>query len=301
MQKSTLTGNFFALMLIISMFAFNFYFPPIQKILPQNTIVILIAGRLIMFGIPMAVFFTVTKEPAKNVFFLNYISPVNIILIFLISIIIQPILMTVSALSSFFVPNAAASYLEEMNSLPSTAALFITSVLPAFLEELYFRGIILSNYTFVSQTKSCLFVGLLFGMAHLNGQQFFYVFLMGTIFCYFVIRTGSIFSSILSHLVINGSQTILSAMVMRSAPQVSQSAEAVSQSLQSFMPLMYFALLTLIPLAALIYIFDIINRNPKKFHIQNTKITFVETFPKQKVINWPFVTFAVIFLYYIFI
>ena len=69
MQKSTLTGNFFALMLIISMFAFNFYFPPIQKILPQNTIVILIAGRLIMFGIPMAVFFTVTKEPAKNVFF----------------------------------------------------------------------------------------------------------------------------------------------------------------------------------------------------------------------------------------
>ena len=69
MQKSTLTGNFFALMLIISMFAFNFYFPPIQKILPQNTIVILIAGRLIMFGIPMAVFFTVTKKPAKNVFF----------------------------------------------------------------------------------------------------------------------------------------------------------------------------------------------------------------------------------------
>ena len=144
-------------------------------------------------------------------------------------------------------------------------------------------------------------MGLLFGMAHLNGQQFFYAFLMGTIFCYFVIRTGSIFSSILSHLVINGSQTILSAMVMRSAPQVSQSAEAVSQSLQSFMPLMYFALLTLIPLAALIYIFDVINRNPQKFHIQNTKITFVETFPKQKVINWPFVTFAVIFLYYIFI
>ena len=51
---------------------------------------------------------------------------------------------------------------------------------------------------------SVILNGLLFAVFHLDLQQGLYTFLMGILFATLVIRTNSIFSSIIAHITING-------------------------------------------------------------------------------------------------
>jgi hypothetical protein len=66
------------------------------------------------------------------------------------------------------------------------------------------RGVILGNYKHVSIKKAALMNGLMFGILHLNINQFVYAFVLGVVMAYIVYYTGSIFPSMLLHFCING-------------------------------------------------------------------------------------------------
>ncbi len=305
MTKSVFRGNIAALILLLNMVFYDLYAGPILALLPKIPLVLSIASDFLVFIPPAVVYFLISNKGKGflcDTFNIKEMDVINILLIVVISIFIQPFLMSVSAVTSLFFPNAASEYLESMADLPAFSTLIITSLLPAFFEELFFRGIVFSNFRKLSPVKACVLCGLLFGMAHLNFQQFSYAFLMGCVFCYFVYKTGSIFSSILSHFLINGSQTILSALSIKMTaaanPQALEAAQSTQATIHDLIPFFYLTLLSLIPLAFAFYFFNLHNSKNNGFESESNENAVYSL--KQNIINWPLVLIIIIFLYYSF-
>lgn len=79
----------------------------------------------------------------------------------------------------------------------------IICVLPAFFEELIFRGFILAGSKRLGETFAVIAGGALFSLFHKNPAQTPYQFVMGALFCLIAIKSGSIFPSMLMHFINN--------------------------------------------------------------------------------------------------
>ena len=92
----------------------------------------------------------------------------------------------------------------EMTGAHSVILSFIlTGLIPAFVEELLFRGVFLRNLLPYGKTTAIVVSSLMFAMMHQNFYQFFYTFVGGMAFGYLFIRTGSIWYSVLAHMINN--------------------------------------------------------------------------------------------------
>ena len=73
-------------------------------------------------------------------------------------------------------------------------------VLPAFIEEIVFRGAIMQSLRRFGDGFALLVSSVLFAVVHGNFVQAPYAFLMGLVIGYFVLRTGSLWAGIFIHL-----------------------------------------------------------------------------------------------------
>lgn len=79
--------------------------------------------------------------------------------------------------------------------------LFLLAVLPAIAEELIFRGVVFNGLRRnISDWGAILISASLFTLMHGSLEQFIYPFMLGIIFAWLVLRTGSVLSSIIVHL-----------------------------------------------------------------------------------------------------
>ena len=101
-----------------------------------------------------------------------------------------------------------------------------------------FRGVFFHGYRRAGILKAALCSGLCFGLIHLNLNQFCYAFIVGTIMALVVEATGSLFSSMLVHMVINSSSVLalelasrieLSPELTQELPQMTEEMEAMAQ------------------------------------------------------------------------
>ena len=82
--------------------------------------------------------------------------------------------------------------------------LFLTlAVVPAFVEELLFRGLILENLLPCGKTVAILGSAFLFGMMHQNVEQLLYATGAGVVFGWIYVRTRSIWPCVLAHFINN--------------------------------------------------------------------------------------------------
>ena len=88
-------------------------------------------------------------------------------------------------------------------------ALFLIAVMPAIFEELIFRGIILESTKKLGTLQACLINGFLFSLFHCNPSQPGYTFVLGAVFAFVAIRTGSVIPSMIVHFLNNGYSVIL--------------------------------------------------------------------------------------------
>lgn len=174
-----------------------------MPIVPQQT-----ATALIGFALPIAVYFLVTKNNIRETLRLKALSWKNVALAILFGFAMQPIMQFVSFWTSLFFPNAARQMLDAFSGLTLIEMLFIMVVLPAVLEELALRGVILSGYRRLGARKAVICSALLFAIMHGNLQQASYAFLAGLFFGFLVQRTGSIWASVIAHFTINATSVI---------------------------------------------------------------------------------------------
>lgn len=296
-------ANIFSLMVNIFMILYGIFGVFIAQIFGSGSFITLIISQIVVFIIPFMLYFFISGDSIKDMFKIKKISIANIIIIALISIFIQPILMAISAVSSYFFGSSTTDYVSSMKDMPIYMIVLTTAVFPAIFEELTYRGIVFSNLRNKSITKACVFTGLLFGMAHLNGEQFFYAFFMGAVLSYFVYKTGSILSSIVSHFTINFTQTMLMLYYLNTGILEETSSQNASffETLQASFTLAAFAV---IPLLLLFYLFEYVNRDKKEelneIVIENENILDYNVDYDEKLITVPFIANFAIFLFFVF-
>ena len=83
-------------------------------------------------------------------------------------------------------------------------SLVLVAVLPAICEEVTHRGLLLGGFSRLGLKASVILSSLLFGLLHLNINQFFYATVLGFLMAVAVIMTKSIFPAMIIHFCNNG-------------------------------------------------------------------------------------------------
>jgi membrane protease YdiL (CAAX protease family) len=95
--------------------------------------------------------------------------------------------------------------LQQFHQLPFILTLFLIAVLPGVCEELFFRGFLLHGIRkTLPDSAAIILVGFLFGIFHLDPYRLLPVSLLGILFGYMVVKTGSIFTGMIAHATNNG-------------------------------------------------------------------------------------------------
>jgi membrane protease YdiL (CAAX protease family) len=102
------------------------------------------------------------------------------------------------------------SYLVQADTWSKIRSLFLIAVIPAFCEEIFFRGILM-KFTKSIFKKWWLSIGisaLVFALFHATISELLPIFMAGIIIGYVYYLTSSLWMSILLHLIFNGFQAV---------------------------------------------------------------------------------------------
>jgi membrane protease YdiL (CAAX protease family) len=167
----------------------------------------------ISFGIVLLIGFKETKRKFNEVFKFNKVSPFlwGATIIFMIGFVI--IISELDNLLNYILPmpetfrNIFETVMAEQIFIIS---IIVIGIIPAFTEELFFRGLILdglnSNY---SKRKAIIISAILFGAIHLNPWQFLSAFIIGLFSAWICIETKSILLCIYIHFFNNVLYTVV--------------------------------------------------------------------------------------------
>lgn len=160
--------------------------------------------QLISFGVVILIGFKKSKQKFNDVFKFNKVSlDVGIaIIIFMIGFVI--LLSELDNILNYFLPMPV--FLMNVFEAIMAKQIFVLSIIlvgiiPAFTEEMFFRGIILNGFKEnYSERKAIIISALLFGIIHLNPWQFISAFIIGLFSAWICIKTKSIILSIYIHI-----------------------------------------------------------------------------------------------------
>lgn len=170
----------------------------------------LLSQDFVVFIIPMAVYLIFTGKSLKDIVPLKKLSLKNAVYVVVITLLIMPVMMVFSRITDLFVnSDVNDSFNRIMLDFPWWVSVIFMAVMPPLCEETMFRGYILSGYKRIGFAKAAIISGLFFGMMHLDLYQLPYAAFAGIVMAGFVFYTGSIYSSMLAHFVVNGSQTAM--------------------------------------------------------------------------------------------
>ncbi|PWM70164.1 MAG: hypothetical protein DBX59_11530 [Bacillota bacterium] len=110
-------------------------------------------------------------------------------------------------------------------------SLVVYGLLPAFCEELLFRGAILRGTDYMKIRQICLINGLAFALFHQNPAQFVYPLITGGVYALVALRSGSALPCVIMHAINNVTIVLLGYF----APQAAlYNAATVSSALACF-------------------------------------------------------------------
>lgn len=140
-----------------------------------------------------------------------------------------------SYLVSIFNYSAFTEQLMETHSAVTNYQLilmvFTTAVVPAFVEEFLFRGLILSNLAPYGRTTAVVASALLFGLMHQNAGQLLYATAAGVVLGLLYLKAKSIWPCVLLHFVNNFVSVIQTALLQRLGEETGNGIVGVMQGL----------------------------------------------------------------------
>ena len=171
---------------------------------------ILLAQDFVVFIVPMAVYMILTGKSIKEIVPLKRLSGKNAVYVIIITFLMMPMMWVFSIITNMFVESdVSESFRQIMTDFPWWVSIIFMAIMPPLCEETMFRGYILTGYKSVGFVKAAVISALFFGMMHLDLYQLPYATFAGIVFAGFVYYTGSIYSSMLAHFIVNGSQTAM--------------------------------------------------------------------------------------------
>lgn len=134
---------------------------------------------------------------------------VTVIQLIFLAFMLMPVMSFISYVSMLLFENHIGSTVQTMVSDTNFLFCFLAiAVLPAIFEELVYRGVFYNEYSKYNQRKAILLSAFMFGLLHMNMNQFLYAFAMGVVFCLVIEATDSVLSTVIIHMTINGSSLV---------------------------------------------------------------------------------------------
>ena len=122
----------------------------------------------------------------------------------LLAIVCSPMYMFANVLSQLIVPNILVQNFDNIMGDSAGTSFIALAVLAPIFEETICRGFFTNRLKKVAPFGvAAVISALMFGVLHLNINQFCYAFVLGIIFAYANKASGSTFTSIIMHFVIN--------------------------------------------------------------------------------------------------
>lgn len=174
------------------------------------TINMLLVLPEIILLIPSLVYIVVLRPKTVEDVRISPVSAGTFFKTVLLTFLIMPLVSFINVISSFFVGNSVDNTLDIIvGKNPLWLNLIIIALLPAVVEEFIFRGLIFNGYKRRNPFKAVVLSALLFGLVHMNINQFSYAFVIGVIFALLAYATGSLIPSITAHFLINGTSVVM--------------------------------------------------------------------------------------------
>ncbi|WP_297714639.1 type II CAAX endopeptidase family protein [Clostridium sp.] len=265
----------------------------------------LLISHVITFIFPAIIYLIITKQSIKDVLKLNKLYFKDSLLIILLAFVCQPIMTFFSLISQFFFENEIGNFVTGIVDSPYIILLLLIAVLPAITEEITIRGVVLSGYEDKNIYLACSITGLLFGIMHLDPQQFLYAAVLGFVLALVVRITNSIFASALIHFLINGTSITLQKLlsfipertsVMEQATEVSLRSLAVSEKI--FMAIFYGLIALAFGIAAYFIIRKLAELNIRRGIISRDELSIKYNKSNERVFNIQFIAIIIIYLLY---
>ena len=303
MKKVSRANTYFLIIILLQLFL------PVQLIFRWFNItdskLMLLISHVIIFIFPAIIYLIITKQSIKNVLKLNKLYFKDALLIILLAFVCQPIMTFFSLISQFFFENEIGNFVTEIVASPYIILLLLIAVLPAITEEITIRGVVLSGYEDKNIYLAASITGLLFGIMHLDPQQFLYAAVVGFVLALVVRITNSIFASALIHFLINGTsitlQKLLSliqdnALVMEQASEVSIRNLAISEKI--FMAIFYGLIALAFGVAAYFIIRKLAELNIRRGIISRDELSIKYSKSNERVFNIQFIAIIIVYLLY---
>ena len=164
----------------------------------------------IILLVPALLYVVILRPSTVDGVSMSLVSPLTTILTVILTFCIMPLVMVINTVSSLIGGNEVDSVMNELVlENPLWMNLIIIALLPAVVEEFIFRGLLFNGYKKRNPLMAILLSAFLFGLMHMNLNQFSYAFVIGIIFGFLAYATGSLLPSILGHFIINGTSVVI--------------------------------------------------------------------------------------------
>lgn len=232
-MKKTSKVNWYFLIIVLLLAIGPYGIRYIYKALGiTNPNLIMVISYFVLLVLPAIIYLSISKCNIKEVLRFNMLPANQLGYCFLIGILCIPLSACLSNIGLYFFNNNAGTVVNALSqTTPLIIMLLVMAVMPAVVEEITLRGIILNGYNNQSILAAAIFNGLFFGIFHLDGHQFFYASVIGFVMAYVVRITNSIFSSMLIHFTVNSFSVIITKVF--SGSNSYKEAEAVTNSIKT--------------------------------------------------------------------
>ncbi len=174
----------------------------------MDELVILLLSQFV-FMLPTVFYLWENKFNLKEIIRLRPIKISTGFMLVGLMLLLIPAATMVNAISMKFTTNIIDTTITEIaDKYPLAVGVLVVALVPAVLEESVYRGVFFNEYRKVNPRKAIVLSGFLFGLVHMNFNQFIYAFLLGMVFSIVVEVTDSIVSSMVMHFVMNGTSMV---------------------------------------------------------------------------------------------
>jgi membrane protease YdiL (CAAX protease family) len=162
-----------------------------------------IVTQLVSFGVVILIGIKKSKKKFNEIFQFNKVSLRLWLAVIVFGMGITIVLSELDNIFNYLLP--MPEFLRDSFTLIMARQAFVISIIlvgivPAFTEEMFFRGILLKGFREnYSERKAVIISALLFGIVHLNPWQFLPAFIIGLFSAWICIRTKTILLSIYLH------------------------------------------------------------------------------------------------------
>lgn len=175
--------------------------------LSENSFLTAMLIRLAVYLIPLAFYYRVRNLNPVTTLKFSYVAPNKISFLAILSAIfaLGVILLRYAGLfwfDSAMIDTPSVMPLE-VESDNIFLFLFGSAILPAFLEEILFRGVLLEEYASYGMAWSVGISALMSAMAHLSFENFFFYLFVGAMFALIASVSRSIVPTLILHILFN--------------------------------------------------------------------------------------------------